>query len=57
MPYGDHPTDHTYGLGDRERERLAALEAAARKFIEKVENGRARSVETYNELKAALRIR
>lgn len=30
------------------------LEEAARKFIEKVESGRARSVETYQELKEAL---
>ena len=36
--------------------RLEALEAAARKFIKKVETGRARSVVTYRELKAALEI-
>ena len=35
-------------------EAYAALKAAAEKFVEKVETGRARSVETYNEMKAAL---
>lgn len=32
----------------------AALKAAAEKFVDKVESGRARSVETYSEMKAAL---
>lgn len=36
------------------RGRLALYDAAARKFIAKVESGRARSHETYADLKAAL---
>lgn len=41
----------------RKNERLALIlfKQAARKFIEKVDSGRARSVETYRELKIALR--
>lgn len=33
---------------------LDLYDAAARRFIEKVETGRARSTETYSDLKAAL---
>lgn len=33
---------------------VAAYHQAAEKFVKKVEDGRARSVETYQELKAAL---
>jgi hypothetical protein len=38
----------------RLKERLALFESAATKFINKVESGRARSVETYNDFKQAL---
>jgi len=38
----------------KDREVLAKYDAAARKFIDKVDTGRAKSVETYNELKACL---
>lgn len=41
-------------LSDRDR-RIAAYDAAARKFIEKVESGRAHSKETYADLKDCLR--
>lgn len=37
---------------EKEVEALRAYMAAGRKFIEKVESGRARSVETYNDFKA-----
>lgn len=43
-------------MSESERKRLEALEAAAKKFIDKVESGRAHSVETYTELKAAMAI-
>lgn len=50
-------------LEDREDEiarltiQLEAFKAAARKFIGKVDAGKARSTETYNDLKAALEMR
>lgn len=36
------------------REALAAYDVAAARFIEKVDNGEARSTRTYNDLKACM---
>lgn len=41
---------------DEMKQIINAFVAAAEKFVEKVESGRARSHETYNDLKACLKM-
>jgi len=41
-------------MTDDDKRELEALRVAARDFIEKVESGRARSVDSYRKFKAAL---
>ena len=53
-----HTQKYELGLTHKEIERLSsrveAFEKASQKFVDKVESGRARSKETYSDLKALL---